>query len=135
MRINKRTFFHAFICVIPFGVLFILTKLFFQEAYLLEWMMRHRYLGLWAISVILVLFNPKWGYVISLSNFISVVIGQVVGDYIRKQNISKIVPEMTNEQIAHLYLNPGFSIWIMLFFSFVIIYAAICAYRKRKKLL
>lgn len=126
MRINKRSFFHVFICLIPFAVLFVLTKLFFQELYLLEWMMRHRYIGLWAISVIVALFAPRWGYVISYSNFISVIIGQVVGNYIRNQNISKVTPEMTGQQRAHLYHNPGFEIWLLTFLLIVVIYAVAC---------
>lgn len=134
MRINKRSFFPGFICLIPFAVLFVLTKLFFQELYLLEWMMRHWYLGLWAISVIVALFDPKWGYVISYSNFISVIIGQVVGDYIKNQNISKVTPKMTNEQIAHLYHNPGFRIWLLAFSLIVVIYAVAYKIKRRSSI-
>jgi len=131
MRINKRSFFPSFICLIPFVALFVLTKLVFQELYLLEWMTRHWYLGLWAISFIVALFNQKWGYVLSLSNFISVVLGQFVGDYIKNQNISKVTSEMSNEQIAHLYHNPGFRIWLFTFSLIVVIYAVACIIKRR----
>lgn len=130
MRISKSKLLSALICLTPFAVMFGLTKLFFQDAYLFEWMLRHWYLGIWAIAAIIAWFDAKWGYVLSFSYTASVVFGQVVGDFIRNHNVSKVTAEMTNQEIARMYVHPGFQLCIEAFALVIILYGAFSVYRR-----
>ena len=123
MKNRNANSFSALICWIPFLVLSIVTICFFRKVYLLEWMLRHTYLGLWAIAFIVALSNPGWGYAISVSNFVAVLIGTITGDYIRNRNILKITSDMKDWQVMRMYHNPGFEIWLGIFLLGLLLYA------------
>ena len=123
MKNRNANSFSALICWVPFLVLSIVTICFFRKVYLLEWMLRHAYLGLWAIAFIVALSNPGWGYAISVSNFVAVLIGTITGDYIRNRNILKITSDMKDWQVMRMYHNPGFEIWLGIFLLELLLYA------------
>lgn len=100
--------------LIPFVIINILTKIFFQEMYLLDWFSRHGYCGLWLIVGIIAIFNFKLAFIISCSNSIAIVLGQIIGDVICEYNFSKITSDMSLEQQAQLYVHHGFTIWFLL---------------------
>lgn len=130
---SKNKLLSILICLVPFAVMFALTKLFFQGTYLFEWMLRHWYLGIWAIAAIVAWFDAKWGYVLSFSYAASVVFGQVVGDFIRNHNISQVTAEMTNQEIARMYNHPGFELCIGAYALVIILYGAFSVYRKVRR--
>ena len=103
MRNAKGKIAAVLICLAPFAAMFGLTKLFFQDSYLLEWMLRHWYLGIWVIAAIMAWMNAQWGYALSYSYALAVVFGQVTGEFIRNCNIAKVTAEMTNQEIARLH--------------------------------
>ena len=55
----KIRLYHCAITLVPFIILFILTKVFFREVYLLEWLARHWYCGLWIVASVIAIFNFK----------------------------------------------------------------------------
>ena len=136
MKNRNANSFSAIICWVPFLVLSIVTICFFRKVYLLEWMLRHAYLGLWAIAFIVALSNPGWGYAISVSNFVAVLIGTITGDYIRNRNILRITSDMKDWQVMRMYHNPGFEIWLGIFLLGLLLYAifSYCTKVRGKKL-
>ena len=118
--------------LLPFVVIFLLTKVFFEDVYLLEWLLRHWYCGLWLIAVVIAIFNFKLSLAISYSNIIAIVLGQFVGDAIQEYNISQITPDMSAEQQAHMHLHYGVPIWLFSLLLFVAIFLVIYFIRKKK---
>ncbi len=133
MRSTKNKILSVLAALAPFAVLFGLTRLFFPDVYPLEWMLRHWYLGIWAIAAAAAWFDAKWGYVLSFSCTASMVFGQVAGDAIRKHNIAKITPEMTNQEIARMHGHPGLLLWLGAFALVIVLYGAFSVYRKTGK--
>lgn len=128
----KTKLFRCAITLSPFIILFILTKVFFQEVYLFEWLARHWYCGLWIVAVIIAIFNFKFSLFISCSNILAAVLGQILGDIIRNYNIAMITPDMADEVQAQLHLHYGFHIWLISILMLVMIYLLGNYIRKRK---
>ncbi len=122
----------ALLCLLPFAVLYILAKLFFRDVYLFEWMLRHRYVYLWAAAGLIALFRAKWGYVIAYGNLIAVIVGQTAGTLIKNHNLTKITPDTPAWQEAHLREHPGFAIWLCLLLAIIVLYALIRKLQKRR---
>ena len=114
MKAIKNKIIPCLISLLPFLVLFFITKAWFPEAYLLKWMVNHYYLGLWLIAASISFFHKRLAYVISFGNFAAVILGQVIGDRIRAYNISTITPDMDAGKTAMLHGHPGFEIWLMM---------------------
>lgn len=121
------------IVLLPFGILFLLTKVFFNDVYLLEWLTRHWYCGLWIVAAILVISNFKLSLVISYSNIIAIAAGQWIGDAIRDHNISQITNDMCAEQQAQLHIHYGIPIWLLTLLLFVGIFLFITYLQKKKE--
>lgn len=133
MRNAKGKIAAVLICLAPFAAMFGLTKLFFQDSYLLEWMLRHWYLGIWVIAAITAWMNAKWGYALSYSYALAVVFGQVTGEFIRNCNIAKVTAEMTNQEIARLHHHPGFQLWMAAFALLMVLFGVFSLYQKSRK--
>ena len=133
MRNAKGKIAAALICLAPFAAMFGLTKLFFQDNYLLEWMLRHWYLGIWVIAAITGWMNAKWGYALSYSYALAVVFGQVTGEFIRNRNIAKVTAEMTNQEIVRLHHHPGFQLWMAAFALLMVLFGVFSLYQKSRK--
>lgn len=134
MKNIKQRLLRCAICLLPFAVLFVLTKLFFNDVFVLNWMMRNWYLFLWAIAAAAAFFSTKWGYVISFSFPMCVAVGQIVGDIVKARNIALITPDMDAEQEYLLSHHPGLEICLFTFLGIIVIYAIASAiYRGVKK--
>ena len=128
----KIRLYHCAITLVPFIILFILTKVFFREVYLLEWLARHWYWGLWSVASVIAIFNFKLSLFISSSNVLAAILGQTIGDAIRNYNIAQITPDMTAELQAHLHLHYGFHIWLISILVLVTMFFLYGYIRKRK---
>lgn len=124
--------FRCAITLLPYIILFILTKMFFNEVYLLDWLARRWYYGLWIITAVLAVFNFKLSFFISCANIVAITLGQVIGDILQNYNISQITPDMTAEQQARLYLHYGVFIWIISLLVSVAMFALVTYIRKKK---
>ena len=120
--VDYNRFRHCLIVLIPFGILLIITVLFFPNDYLFEYALSRAYLFLWVIAGVLAYSRPILGYTISLANFFGVIGGQFLGDILRKNNLAKITPDMDPGQVAHLWLHRGFQIWIFTVLSSIALY-------------
>ena len=120
--LDYNRFRHCLIVLIPFGILVIVTAAFFPDAYLLEWTLSRSYLFLWVLAALLAYSRPILGYTISLGNFIGVILGQVLGDILRKNNIAKITPDMDPGEVVRLHHHHGFFIWISTVLSVIALY-------------
>ncbi len=127
------TILRCLITLLPFVITYLVTKAFFEEVYLLEWLARHWYCGLWVIAIIIVFFNFKLSLVISYCNVIAIGLGQFVGDAIREYNISLITPDMSAEQQAHLHLHYGFPIWLLSLLLFMAVFVLVTYFQKKKR--
>ena len=124
MRSTKSYILSAIICLIPFIIVFILTKLFLRDYWVFGWLVGKWYMGVWIIAVVMSWYKESWGYVISYSNLFSMIVGQVLGDIIYKNNLARITPEMDEKAIINNY--PGYRIWIRTLLLCICIYAIIC---------
>lgn len=100
------------IALVPFAALYGLTALFFRYVYLLEWMSRRAYFGLWLVAGVVAFFRPRLAYAISVSNLLAVLVGQGLGDALRRANMAKITAGMGAEERAYLSLHQGVPIWL-----------------------
>lgn len=99
--------------LIPFIILYGISRLFFDDLYLFKWLSDRLYLCVW-IVVILLVYNSKYWIATSLTigSIVGVLLGQFWGDFIRNNNIHSITSMMTQEERARLYLHPGVPLWI-----------------------
>jgi len=113
------------ICLLPFLCLFIVTKTYFSNVYLLEWMLRNKYIYIWLIAVVVSVFDPKWGIAISYGDILCIIYGELKGNWIREKNMLLATPDMDAEQLYHLYFHPGFYIWLHAFISLLLLFAVV----------
>ncbi|TCS90628.1 hypothetical protein EDD65_104171 [Keratinibaculum paraultunense] len=100
--------------LLPFIILYIISKLFLSNLYLFEWTARNFYLYLWLIVIILTCYKKYYiAASLVIGNLIGVFIGQFLGDYLLYLNIQKITQDMSNEKVAMLHLHHGVTIWII----------------------
>lgn len=77
------------------------------------WAVHNDFFHLWILPLIFTLLGSvRTGYTIVTSNVIGLFIGQYLGDYLRALNVSKITPNMSNEEIYRLNSHKGYFIWI-----------------------
>ena len=70
---------------------------------------------------------------ISTGNFIGIIVGQTIGDFIVEANKSKISPDMLPGKIEQLRSHPGVWIWFLtIAISYVIGFLIEKAYLKHK---
>ncbi|NBG87877.1 hypothetical protein [Isachenkonia alkalipeptolytica] len=113
MKRNKAMYGMARILVLALTFLLVSTVL--NSEYLFQWVAHNRmfYLVLCVIPFVLFLLNK-----ILLSRFITVgivagiFIGNYFGGWIKTYNESRIVDNMSAEEIARLQHHPGFEIWM-----------------------
>ena len=139
MRNAKGKIAAVLICLAPFAAMFGLTKLFFQDSYLLEWMLRHWYLGIWVIAAITAWMNAKWGYALSYSYALAVVFGQVTGEFIRNPE-KGLVPCSIIRPRSRLACrslpqgdHPGFQLWMAAFALLMVLFGVFSLYQKSRK--
>ncbi len=107
---------YSLICVLPFAMLYIITEIFFKDAYLFKWMRDHYYLFFFAAAMLIAFVNFKAGAVFSLSYFVSVMAAQFVGSAVQGHRIAKLTADMSEGEISRIASsNPTFAIWLIVF--------------------
>lgn len=122
LKINRSI--QVYIELIVFSFVFLLAATIFKDEYLFGWAIHNWtfFLILCLVPLFLVLINKRL-----ISTFMSIgivgglFIGNYLGDYLRAINIAKITPEISNQEIAKLHLDPGFFIWIAIIIGFAIV--------------
>jgi len=115
MKHNK--YIYGVIEVLIFPVVFLLAYTIFSDEYLFGWAIHNWkfYLILSIIPLLLLFFEKQLISVfMSTGIVVGLFIGNYLGDLIRKFNMAKVAEGMTNQEIAKLHHNPGFSIWIVI---------------------
>lgn len=111
---GKRKIFSLVVTIIMFFGFYFVSEIYLQKLYLFEWTSRHLYLGIWMITIGLILFNKILiSFSITIGNFAGVVLGQYMGEWLRQQNMSKIVPGMNPQTVYQLQHHPGVEIWLL----------------------
>ncbi|WP_099206099.1 hypothetical protein [Scatolibacter rhodanostii] len=124
----------AFLLLVPFVILMLLSQTVFKDLYFFEWTADHYYSYLWvAVFWLTAIGKLKFSIPLSAGNFVGVFAGQFLGDYIRNKNMAKITEAMTAEQQYQLQSHPGFQIWMNTLVIFLVSGLAISIYLGRKK--
>ncbi len=131
MKTNwKKHSINIVLLMLPFVVLYVLTDLFFEDIYLLEYMKHNHYCYLY-LFVLLDYFlfkNNRLVYFLSYGNVIAIILGQVIGDILQSINMAKITDGMSEEEVYRLSTHHGAFIWLIV--MLLIIYMS---YLLRKK--
>lgn len=107
----KTYLYRIVISLMPFVVLSVMTKVFFNDVYLPEWLVRHSYCGLWIVVMMIAPLHFRLSLFISLVNAASMILGQMIGDAMQSYNIAKITPDMSAEMQVQMHNHYGFVIW------------------------
>ncbi|MDO5718994.1 MAG: hypothetical protein Q4P34_08415 [Tissierellia bacterium] len=122
---------NCLITLLPFVVLYLLSKTVFDNIYLFNWTARNFYLFLWILAIAFAILGKMiYAKAISFGNIVGILIGQFFGDFLRNKNMAKITESMTEEQKYHLRSHKGVAIWLA-----IILISLILAYiitRKNK---
>ena len=122
MKHNK--YIYWVIEVLIFSAVFLLAYTIFSDEYLFGWATHNwkLYLILSIIPLLLLFFKKQLVSVFMGTGIVvGLFIGNYLGDLIRKLNMEKVVEGMTNQEIARLHHDPGFSIWIVIILLSIII--------------
>lgn len=108
---NKASYF---VQILIWIFLYIISNIFSDSFYLFEWVIHNKifYIGLGLLSIIVSLVNKNIGWGITLGNSFGLLIGHLLGEYIRIQSMLKITPDMSTEMQYKLKMNYGVFIWI-----------------------
>lgn len=133
MKQNK--YIYGTIEIIALAGVILLAFTTLNSEYLFGWAAHNWnfYLVLSLIPLILLLFNK---HIVSVLMTIGITLGIFAGNYLgailRNYNMSKIVEEMSAEEVAKLHRNNGFSIWIGIVLLFLLI-GIIMEHKSKKK--
>lgn len=141
LSIRKSSSVHSskkLVCLLTTALLFLilygLSMTALQDFYLFEWTARHKYIGLWAIALVLLLLGKLFlAYAVALGNLAGILTGQFLGDWLRAQSIQKITPDMNAETVYRMYHHPGVEIWLAVVALFVLASALLHLARKRSQ--
>ncbi|MCL1995494.1 MAG: hypothetical protein FWG63_04725 [Defluviitaleaceae bacterium] len=110
-----------FIQLLPFIFVYVFSQ-FFLDVYLLEWTSRNFYMYIWVLIIPLTLSNKVIiSFSITIGNFIGILIGHFLGEFIRNVNISTITEATTPQDWARLHAHHGWAIWIVVVCSSLIV--------------
>lgn len=130
---KKLRLIHAGIQLLLTAILFLISKTLLQDLYLYKWTAEHLYLFVIpAILVATYLGKFKLSYTVCLWNISLVILGQILGDFIRNKNMDKISDITPAEEVYRLSHHYGFDIW---FFGLILItlVAIILQVKKERK--
>lgn len=74
-NVLKTYLYRIFITIMPFVVLSVMTKVFFNVVYLPEWLICHSYCGLWIVVMMIAPLHFRLSLFISLVNAASMILG------------------------------------------------------------
>jgi len=88
-----------------------------MHSYTADWTTRHYYLYIWIVSILLAVFNrPATSLATTAGCFIGIVIGDVLGEFIRTirlSNLDRLIAEGASPgAIQQLYTHYGVLIWL-----------------------
>lgn len=110
----KNRYCFLFINIGSFLILYIVSTRFLGNIYLFDWTSRNHYLYIWIIPVLMDFLDYHIRSIsISTGNFIGIIVGQTIGDFIVEANKSKISPDMLPGKIEQLRSHPGVWIWLL----------------------
>ena len=119
--------------LIPYIVLYSISRLFFDDLYLFKWMSDRIYLCIWIVVLLLAYTNKYWiASFLTFASIAGVIFGQFLGDFIRFNNIKLITSMMAKEEQARLYLHQGVPIWILTVFILTLIGIALEIIKKKR---
>ena len=119
--------------LIPYIVLYSISRLFFDDLYLFKWMSDRLYLCIWIVVLLLAYTNKYWiASFLTFASIAGVIFGQFLGDFIRFNNIKLITSMMAKEEQARLYLHQGVPIWILTVFILTLIGIALEIIKKKR---
>lgn len=117
MRMNKKILLHIIIQLLIFVGLFSISRSLLYNIYLYEWTSKHLYCGTWIIMLILcVRKKVDVAWFITAGNVLGIVIGQLLGDFIKNIRMKKITVETSAEDVYQLSHHYGVFIWILFVF-------------------
>ncbi len=126
----------AFAAVI-YGGLQILSVTALKEVYVFEWLGHNFYGYTWIAVLILIAFDQTTvACFMTFGNLIGAIIGQFLGDFIQGQRMSRITPDMSEEQRYLLSTHYGVFIWAFVLLGFAvlgIIFAVVPRIRRKQK--
>lgn len=134
MKQNKYKF--AFIEIIILSMIVLIAFTLLNSEYLFGWIAHNWtfYLVLCLTPMVLIIFNK---IIISILMTIGISVGTFIGNYlgefIMNNNISKIVDDMSAEQLYRMHHHPGFEIWIGTIVLFVLIGVIVHIFYKKKR--
>lgn len=125
------------VALVVFIGLHVLSVTALKDVYLFEWLARARYCYIWAVAVLLILFDQTLiSYFVTLGTVCGAFIGQYLGDYLEERNTAKITPNMSNEMKHYLSQHQGVFIFAIVVLGFaaagVICKVIVSASRRRK---
>lgn len=127
------------VCAVVYIALHILSMTLLNSIYVFEWMSRNYYCYTWVLALAMIVFNKTvLAYFVTFGNLIGTVVGQVLGDIIKKVKLNNITPDMTEFEISMIkWTHHGVFIWgIVLFASIALgIIAEIIIHNKKRKML
>lgn len=118
-----------------FVAVYFLATIFGNDLYMFGWLaynFHFQWLICAAILILLLLKKRILAIFISIGNFIGIIGGQFIGDWIRDINIAKIYDEMSAEQKHQLSNHPGVFIWLLILLILTALGCALYYFGKEK---
>lgn len=104
-----------------FIILYLLSNTVFKNVYLYKWTADHLYLYIWIPVIILTILNKKYiSLSLTIGNLVGIIIGELLGEYIRNENIKKITEITPPHEVYRLQSHYGFFIWLLILLTFLI---------------
>ncbi|MDR1355816.1 MAG: hypothetical protein LBJ43_06150 [Propionibacteriaceae bacterium] len=105
-----------------FAILYALSRTVLKDIYLFNWTARHRYWNAWILVVVFSAFRkPILSFAVTIGNIVGIVLGQVLGDYIKMRRIQLITDDMDEATKWGLRTNYGVFIWLVTILTFLVI--------------
>lgn len=129
----KRKVIDAVVQLAVFLVLYLVSMNVLNDVYLLEWTARNKYLFIWVFVVIYIFANKRISaYALTIGNILGIIIGQLLGDYILRQNMGDMIPDIDPEIAYQLTTHYGAFIWMAVVFVFAILGPVIDMIQRRR---
>lgn len=138
IKVNLKTsILVLLITLLPFIVLYGVSRTIVADLYWFEWTIDNNYVYLWLVVIVLTL-TKKYiiATFIAYGNAIGIVLGQYLGDAIHEANIKLITDSMSSVEISELHLHPAPQIWlytILISITVSIILNILIKYRRSNK--
>lgn len=114
-----------------FGILFLVSKLFFDSVYLFEWTARHNYLYVWIAAALFTFFGKEIiGIFITAGAVLGVPLGEIIGRVIININMTRITEDTGPQEYYYLTSHWGWFVWIVAILAGVVIGIAVTVIKR-----